>query len=606
MKREDAGHAEISQREGDDERIQDRRKPAEGIDEAHRPAADARGIELRLIGVERERHDVVRQRQQHAEDNERRGRAHLAERQPGNRHTQRAGHDQPFALEAVGEEPRERGAQGCGNGDDEGVAEARRDRDALFHQECRHPVREAVEADRLEDVEDDQHQRAREIGRAEYIEKAAVLFVGDRFRRSIARDAGGRLPLRDDLVGIFKTAVAREPARAFGHLQPDPPHHARAQRTDQHDDAPAVHAERLFRHQEPREKRHDGDGGELHDLVEREGAAAEFLRHDLGDVGVDGHELDADAHAGKKPPQIEAQRRRLKRHHGGRRHVPKERQREDRAAPEAVGEEAQERRADEKACEKRRDESRDTVRVEEAFRGEHEDVRVHEARRDIARQEHVVEFEEAAQRQKRDARPGGGVRGQPIETSRDLGSRNDQNAPLAIKSNTAPPYRTWPGSQGGSDVECGTDFRAALPRRGRTDGGPRAPLCGTAHGRSLHLPRPHRPGHHAGRSGARCAPASPYRPFHAHLSLRRRDLPPRQSRQCDRDHAGRRELDDGRARHRPFRAHQRRRAQSRAQYPRPAMLGGAAQIRRGNGAGVLPLRSRARSRRSSRMARNCA
>ena len=85
-------------------------------------------------------------------------------------------------------------------------------------------------------------------------------------------------------------------------------------------------------------------------------------------------------------------------------------------------------------------------------------MRLDQSGLDIARQEHVVEFEEAAQRQKPNARPGGGVRGQPIETPGDLGSRSDQNSPLAIESPPAAPYRTPAQSQGGSDVHSGAIF----------------------------------------------------------------------------------------------------------------------------------------------------
>src|SRR5689334_9796240 len=55
---EDAARAELAQEEGDDEGAEDRRETAEGIDEADGHRADARRIELRLIGVKRERHGV--------------------------------------------------------------------------------------------------------------------------------------------------------------------------------------------------------------------------------------------------------------------------------------------------------------------------------------------------------------------------------------------------------------------------------------------------------------------------------------------------------------------------------------------------------------------
>src|SRR4029077_5559708 len=59
-----AGGAVMAEQEGDDEAGEDRRKPAPRIDKAHRLGADASRIELGLIGMERERHPIVAQRDQ--------------------------------------------------------------------------------------------------------------------------------------------------------------------------------------------------------------------------------------------------------------------------------------------------------------------------------------------------------------------------------------------------------------------------------------------------------------------------------------------------------------------------------------------------------------
>ena len=65
-------------------------------------------------------------------------------------------------------------------------------------------------------------------------------------------------------------------------------------------------------------------------------------------------------------------------------------------------------------------------------------------------------------------------------------------------------------------------------------------------------------------AGPRRAAASAYRARHRHLSVRRRDHPSRQPRQRHGDPARRGQLDDGRARHRPFRAHRARSSASPA------------------------------------------
>ena len=98
--------------------------------------------------------------------------------------------------------------------------------------------------------------------------------------------------------------------------------------------------------------------------------------------------------------------------------------------------------------------------------------------------------------------------------------------------------------------------RAAHPRsRRRIRGAARAAAWQAADGRALHLLRPFRAGAVHRRQGHGRAPASAYRARHRHLSVRRPHHAPRQRGQHPGDPARRHEPDDGRPRHRAFRAH---------------------------------------------------
>src|ERR1700722_8351278 len=101
---EHAGSAVIAEQEGDDEAGEDGGESAPRIDEAHRLSADAGRIELGLIGVERERHPIVAQRDQEAEHDHAGGFALLREQEPEYGDADRGPGDLPFALEAVGED----------------------------------------------------------------------------------------------------------------------------------------------------------------------------------------------------------------------------------------------------------------------------------------------------------------------------------------------------------------------------------------------------------------------------------------------------------------------------------------------------------------------
>ncbi len=90
-------------------------------------------------------------------------------------------------------------------------SQAAGDGDAALDQQGRHPVGEAVEADGLEQMKDDQHDAAGAVRRPPHFGEAAA-------RRRWAR----ALSLR----------VLREPAGAFGDAEADPPDQDRTSRAE--------------------------------------------------------------------------------------------------------------------------------------------------------------------------------------------------------------------------------------------------------------------------------------------------------------------------------------------------------------------------------------
>ena len=125
-------------------------------------------------------------------------------------------------------------------------------------------------------------------------------------------------------------------------------------------------------------------GAELNRLIERKGAAAERFRNKLGEIGVDGDELDADAYARDEAPQIEPEGIGLERHDDARDRVPQQRQREDRAPAERVCRNAEQHSPDEQAREERGDETGNPRRAEQARRRRRQNTARHKAWRDIA------------------------------------------------------------------------------------------------------------------------------------------------------------------------------------------------------------------------------
>ena len=421
---EDAGRTEIAEDEGDHEGAEHRRQPAPGIDETDRQRADAGRINFGLIGVEEERHRVVRQGQQHAEEDEQRGGAHLAEEQPEHADAERDRGQQIFALEAVGEERAQERAEGRGDGDDEGVLQALRDGDPLRDQERRHPIGEAVESDRLEDVEDDHHHGAGEIRALPYLGETAAPRLPAPARRRAAASHPSRLRCAVRARSAIASASSSLPCVASQrglsgtrrriHQTKTAPS-APISTTQRQPSSPSgaigtsCHARNAT----------TGTAHELDHLVVGKGAAAERFRHELREIGVDGDELDADADTGDEAPEIEPEGIGLERHDDARHRVPQQREREDRAPAEAIGGKAEQQRAEEETGEERRDEARDAAGAEQPRRGRRQDTLRHKARRDVAGEQEIVELEEAAEREQQHAPPQRGRHRQAIEPCSD-------------------------------------------------------------------------------------------------------------------------------------------------------------------------------------------
>jgi hypothetical protein len=155
-------------------------------------------------------------------------------------------------------------------------------------------------------------------------------------------------------------------------------------------------------------------------LIDREGAAAHRTRHQLGDIGVDGDDLDADADPGDETPQQQAAGCALARHRHRRRGVAKQRKGEDRPPSEPVGQEAQEERAGEQSGKGRGDEGANPRKAEKRLRGRGQQPRASESRCDVAGKEQVVDLETAAERQQDHQPPQIGRAGQAFETLRNF------------------------------------------------------------------------------------------------------------------------------------------------------------------------------------------
>jgi CHASE2 domain-containing sensor protein len=194
----------------------------------------------------------------------------------------------------------------------------------------------------------------------------AFRFAGDGFgRRELdAVGADAALQIGDDFFGLRAAPMLFEPARRFRQIPANPPDNGGADRADDHHPAPAVEPEDGPRHQLPGQERHHRHCGEHDELIVGEGRPELLLRHQFGHIGIDIHQLDPEPDAGNEPPQIDALRRILKRHDQGADRIPEQREGEDRAAAESIGQPAEGERADEEAQEQRSDETGKAFQIE--------------------------------------------------------------------------------------------------------------------------------------------------------------------------------------------------------------------------------------------------
>ena len=206
---EHADGAVTAEEEGDDEAGEDRAEPAPRINEAHGLGADAGRIKLGLIGVERKRQPIGAQRDQETAHDHADCGGLLREQKAERGDADGGPGDLPFALEAVGEVDADQRADRRRHRDNESVGERLGDADALRDQERRHPAGEPVIADRLEQIEDHQHDGAAAIGRVPHLRSrrracsrlrrrrfaaaAARAPVSARMRRSMSVDDALRL-----------------------------------------------------------------------------------------------------------------------------------------------------------------------------------------------------------------------------------------------------------------------------------------------------------------------------------------------------------------------------------------------------------------------------
>ena len=248
--------------------------------------------------------------------------------------------------------------------------------------------------------------------------------------------------------------MARQPARRLRQPESDEPDHDGADRADQHHPAPAVEAERRRRHQQPGDERHDRHGEELEELVVGERAAAMGQRHQLGDIGIDRDQLDADADAGDEAPQVDAETGGLERHDRGGDRVPDQREREDGSPAVLVGDVAKEDRADEQAGEQREHERADAGDADGGPRmlktpseSGGEVARLVQPGSDVGGQEQVIHLEAAAERDQCDQ----------YQMCLVIGSRSSRAASsaagVAIRFFLFPVVRLWPNRSARKPIE---------------------------------------------------------------------------------------------------------------------------------------------------------
>jgi hypothetical protein len=158
-----------------------------------------------------------------------------------------------------------------------------------------------------------------------------------------------------------------------------------------------------LRHEQIGDQGDDRDRAEHDGLIEGKRPAAHRLRHQLGEIGVDRDQFDADADACDQPPQVDAPARVLKRHHECCGAVPQHRIGEDGPPAVFVRGVSEHEGADEETEKGRGHEQRRTL--EDADLNAGKQPRLHQAGHEVTGHEEIVEFEYASERQQRNQHP---------------------------------------------------------------------------------------------------------------------------------------------------------------------------------------------------------
>ena len=221
-------------------------------------------------------------------------------------------------------------------------------------------------------------------------------------------------------LGFLHAALLRQPARAFGQAQPDPPDDDSGNGTGPCHPAPAVIAERRLRDQLPGQEIGHQEGDGAHGLQECESRTAGLLWHQLGEIGINRHQLKANSKRADEAPQIHAIRCVLHSHDEVGDAEPQQGVSENRAPPEMVGDIGNEQRGNEEAGEQRGDEAGEAGEPEEAHRCRGEDAGLEQARTERADQSDCVTVEESSERQQDRHDPQSACHRQSVEPCRKL------------------------------------------------------------------------------------------------------------------------------------------------------------------------------------------
>lgn len=142
--------------------------------------------------------------------------------------------------------------------------------------------------------------------------------------------------------------------------------------------------------------------------------------HPFRQVGIDGHQLDAEPDAHQKAQKDHPLRLLLKRQQQREGAIPDQGEHKGGAAAEAIGVRAQQAGADEQAKKGGGGEGRLVRYAEDALRAGVENAVGDKAGADITGLEKIVEFEKAAQRQQNNKAPQAGRRGQGVDSGRQI------------------------------------------------------------------------------------------------------------------------------------------------------------------------------------------